>query len=464
MPAAPRQAWAEINTEIDTRPALLDAVAMNHKPQSARFLPLGGLIIGLAIASGCSGLRQPALRTPPAVADLPVQTNMPSPLVTDDGKIITTPKQWQAHRAEMKQIIEHYALGHAPPPPGNVTGHELESRMLADGRTSYRLVHLTFGPGEKLGLDISIFLPAETNGIKAPFPVIVQPSFSAISENQPPPPVPVTNAVASGTNSAPAKKPPGYHTFITPEEAAAQYSQALDRGYAVVTFFYQDCGQDGGDYRKTGFFPAYPDYDWADLAAWAWGMSRCVVYLEHQSFADKSKFIAVGHSRLGKATLVAGAFDKRFALVAPCGSGCGGTGAYRFNGKGRGGREGLEDIVNHFPQWTIPRLAEFSGQVEKLPFDQHWLIDLVAPRVLIAPDGLQDSAASVNALVQSYLAAKPVYALLGVPDHLGINFRPGKHMLAPEDWTAILDLSDQQLRKRDVKRRFDQLPPPEPAL
>jgi hypothetical protein len=437
---------------------------MNHQPQSARFLSSGRLIIGLAIAiRSLSPIQSQAADIPaifPAVADLPIQTNMPDPLVTDAGKTIMTPDQWQAHREQMKQIIQHYAIGHAPPPPGNVTGHELESRTLPGGVT-YRLVHLTFGPGEKLGFDISIFLPAETSGIKAPFPTIVQPSFSAISDNPPPP---MTNAIAAGNNSAPAKKPPGYHTFITPEDAAAgPYAQALNRSYAVVTFFYQDCGEDGRNFRNTGFFPAYPDYDWADLVAWAWGMSRCVDYLEQQSFADKTKFIAVGHSRLGKATLVAVAFDERFALCAPCGSGCGGTGAYRFNGKGRGGREGLEDIVKNFPQWTIPRLGEFSGQVEKLPFDQHWLIDLVAPRCFIAPDGLNDTAASVNALIQSYQAAKPVYALLGVPDHLAINFRPGKHMLASDDWTAILDFSDQQLRGLDVKRRFNQLPPPEPA-
>jgi len=188
-------------------------------------------------------------------------------------------------------------------------------------------------------------------------------------------------------------------------------------------------------------------------------MSRCVDYLETQSFANKSKFIALGHSRLGKATLVAGAFDERFALVAPAGSGCAGTGAYRFNGKGRGGREGLEDIVKNFPQWTIPSFADFSNQVYRLPFDQHWLIDLVAPRCFIAADGLNDTAASVNALIQSYLAAKPVYALLGVPDHLGIHFRPGPHRLASEDWTAILDFADQQLRGKDVGRHFDQLPP-----
>jgi hypothetical protein len=432
---------------------------MNHQPCRARKVSWGELAAGLAIASRLLMPIQAAAAdfstNFPAVADLLVQSNMPNPLLTDDGKTITTPEQWQQQRAAMKRLIEHYAIGHAPRPPGNVTGHELQSKTLAGGVT-YRRVHLTFGPGEKLGFDISIFLPAATDGFQAPFPTIVQPSFSAISDN----PLPLmTNGIAAGTNAAPAKKPPGYHVLIAPETAGEQYAQALKRGYAVVTFFYQDCGEDGRNFRQTGFFPAYPEDNWADLAAWAWGMSRCVDYLETQSFADKTKLIAVGHSRLGKATLVAGAFDERFALVAPCGSGCGGTGAYRFNGQGRGGREGLENIVKSFPQWMIPRLAEFSGQVEKLPFDQHWLIDLVAPRVFIAPDGLNDTAASVNALVQSYLAAKPVYALLGVPEHLGINFRPGKHMLAPDDWTAILDFADQQLRGLDVQRRFDQLPP-----
>ncbi|HEY1661146.1 MAG TPA: hypothetical protein VGI03_01895 [Verrucomicrobiae bacterium] len=393
-------------------------------------------------------------QTFPDVTHLPVRAAMPNPLILDNGQTITTARQWEKHREEMKSIIEYYAVGHAPLPPGNVKGDDLEFRMLANGAVIYRRVHLAFGPGEKLGLNISVFIPAATNGFSAPFPTIVQPSFFAISDNPPP----------AAKMAAHAKRPPSYHETITPEAAAAQYAQALDRGYAVVSFFYQECGQDGGDYRQTGFFPGYADdtnYDWADLSAWAWGMSRCVDYLETEKFADRSKIIGVGHSRLGKATLLAGAFDERFALVAPCGSGCGGTGAYRFNGKSHGGREGLEDIVKHFPQWTIPRLAEFSNRVDRLPFDQHWLIDLVAPRCFIACDGLSDPNTSINALDQSYLAAQPAYALLGVPDHLGINFRPGVHLLAPDDWTAILDFSDQQLRHLNVKRRFDQLPPPQ---
>ncbi len=248
---------------------------------------------------------------------------------------------------------------------------------------------------------------------------------------------------------------------VTPEDAAKHYAEPLRRGYAIATFYYQQAGADRPDFRKTGFFPAYPDYDWGDLAAWSWAMSRCLDYLENQTFVDKSKFIALGHSRLGKTALVAGAFDERFALTAAAGSGCGGTGAYRFNGKGRGGKEGLEDAAHNFPQWFGPRLHEFAGQVEKLPFDQHWLIALVAPRMFIAADGLDDSATNGKALAHAYLAARPVYEFLGVSDHIGVNFRPGRHMLAPADWEAILDFSDKYLRQLDVKRRFDQLPPME---
>ena len=381
----------------------------------------------------------------PAVNDLPVQAALPDPLLTVAGEKITTVEQWARRRVEMKQIIQYYETGHIPPPPGNVIGKKLWSQKTVDGQTTCRHVRLTFGPEGKLELDLAILIPAETGASKSPFPTIVQPSFTPIF----------------GTNSISESASELTHSISDAalEELASRYRTPLKRGYAVVTFDYQQCGVDRPDFRQTGFFPAYPDYDWGTLAAWAWGMSRCVDYLQTQPFADASKLIALGHSRLGKAALIAGAWDERFALTAPAGSGCGGTGAYRFNGKGRGGKEGLEDATKRFPRWFVPRLAEFSGQVEKLPFDQHWLLALVAPRGFIAADALADPYANGNALAQSYLAAKPVYALLGVPDRLGINFRPGGHLLAAEDWQAILDFSDQQLRGLKIERRFDQLPP-----
>lgn len=384
---------------------------------------------------------------------------MPDPLLGDDGQKITTPQQWQLQREKIKQILEFYALGHRPPPPGNVVGRELQSRQLFYGKVSYRLVHLAFGPGGKLGFDVAVFEPAH----KARLATIVQPSFFLTPGTAPPAggeqPAKAGTPAPPAKAGTPARQGSRVPEAITPEGAAMQYAEPLRRGYAIVTFYYQQCGADNPDFRKTGFFPAYPAYDWGDLAAWSWAMSRCVDYLETQSFADKTKFIALGHSRLGKTALVAGAFDDRFALTAPAGSGCGGTGAYRFNGKGRGGREGLEEATKRFPQWFGPRLHEFAGRVQKLPFDQHWLMALIAPRLCIAADGLDDTATNNRALVQSYLAARPVYEFLGVPDHLGINFRPGPHELAAEDWTAVLDFADKYLWKMDVKRRFDQLPP-----
>jgi hypothetical protein len=354
---------------------------------------------------------------------------LPDPLIDEGGRKVTSVAQWEQRRGEMKRILEYHAIGHSPPPPGNVVGHEQFSKPLMEGRVTCRFVHLAFGPDHQLGFDVAIFIPPPTDASQPILPTIVQPVFSPI---------------------------PGTHSW---DEVVTQFAEPLRRGYAVAAFDYQQCGADVPDCRQTGFFPTYPGYDWGGLAAWAWGMSRCVDYLETQPFVDKSQIIAVGHSRLGKAALIAGAFDERFALTAPAGSGCGGTGAYRFNGQGRGGKEGLEEATKKFPQWFGPHLREFAGQVEKLPFDQHWLLALVAPRLFLAADGLSDPYASTNALVQSYLAAKPVYELLGMPEHLAINFRPGGHLLAIADWQAILDFSDQQLRELEVKRLSNQTPP-----
>ena len=383
----------------------------------------------------------PAAKSPrgnpmPTVGELPVRTAMPDPLVTDDGQKIATADQWKQRRGAMKRIIEYYAPGHAPPPPGNVTGHELLSMKVMDGKVTCRFVRLTFGPGEKLGFDLNVFVPAETDANKAPFPTIVQPAFSAVHAAD--------------------------HAFGSWEITAQAYAEAAsprlcDRCLRLSAVR----SRQGPGLPAVGLLSGLSRRPLGRFGGLGLGDVALVDYLQTRPFADWAKIIAVGHPRLGKTALVAGAFDERFALTAPAGSGCGGTGAYRFNGKGRGGKEGLEDATKHFPQWFGPRLAEFSGQVEKLPFDQHWLIALVAPRLCIAADGLSDPYANGNALAQSYLAAKPVYALLGVPDHLGINFRPGGHKLAPEDWQAILDFSDQQLRHRDVKRRSIKLPPGE---
>src|ERR1039458_660324 len=235
----------------------------------------------------------------PDVKDLPVRKEMPDAMTMDDGTKVTTVVQWRARREEMKAILEHYELGHAPPPPGNVSGTEIQSRPVLDGAAKFQLVHLKFGPDEKLGFDVTIFTP--TNG--GPFPTIINPSFFMTPgvnfTNHASAPAAEVSTNAATTNSS-ARPRFNFGAPVDPERAARGFTNQLNRGYAIVTYRYMQCGEDNAGFRTNSFYPAYPGYDWGVLYGWAWGLSRVVDYLEPQSFADKNELIALGHSRLGK--------------------------------------------------------------------------------------------------------------------------------------------------------------------
>jgi hypothetical protein len=414
-------------------------------PCSSRLLPLA---VCLATALGGSVARaQSPMPAFPEVRDLPDRPDMPDPLTMLNGRKVTTLEQWRARREEMKQVLEFYELGHAPPPPGNVTGHDLQSSDLLDGAVKFRLVHLQFGPQEKCGFDCAVFTPSGTG----PFPTIINPSFFSTPGVMPASP-PLSIGMSSNAINRPAPQ--------SPESAARGFQNLLQRGYAIVTYRYTQCGEDNTNFRASSFYPAYPGYDWGDLLGWAWGLSRCVDYVETQPFADTNKIIALGHSRLGKLVMVAAAFDERISLAAPAGSSGAGTGAYRFCGPGRGGKEGIEDMTRKFPYYFVPRLKDFTGQMTKLPFDAHWFIALTAPRPWISLEGTDDQNCVPNAVKQSVLAAQPVYQFLGVPvDRVGVNYDVHRHALTPGDWTAGLDFADKYLRGLKVDRTFDHFPP-----
>jgi hypothetical protein len=432
-----------------------------------------------------------AMGTLPGVKDLPVHKEMPDVMVLNDGTRVTTVDQWKRRREEMKRILEYYAIGQMPPPPGNVNGHEIKSQTVLDGHVKYRLVHLTFGPGEKLELNIGIFTPTDSQG---PFPAVIMPDgtppgatplptlphppgqgrgVDALLPVEPATP-PATNAPSPGTaaqtNAAAPSAGRGGRRGGSPadaEQVAGENREVFRRGYAFVTFNSNDCAEDTTQrnddgswaFRTTRFYPAYPGYDWGILAGWAWGVSRIVDYLETDPLVDKTKLIVSGVSRTGKSALVAAAFDDRLAMGAPGVTGGGGIGAYRFSGAGRGGKEGLGEMMKKYPNWFSPHLHEFWGQTDKLPFDEHWFLALVAPRPFIALEGLTDPVSLANAVKQSFLGAQPAYALFGATDRLGVNYAHHGHAFTAEDWTALLDFADQHLRGMTVDRRFDQFPP-----
>jgi hypothetical protein len=183
-----------------------------------------------------------------------------------------------------------------------------------------------------------------------------------------------------------------------------------------------------------------------------------VDYLETDRAIDKSKLIVTGISRTGKSALIAGAFDERLAMVAPVASSGGGTPAYRFSGAERGGKEGLSEMMKKYPNWFSPHLHEFWGQVDKLPFDEHWFIALAAPRPFISLEGTRDQNVNANGVKQSWLAAQPAYALFDARERLGVSWADRPHGMVQGDWEALLAFADKFLLAKNVDRKFDQFP------
>ncbi|MDB6165820.1 MAG: hypothetical protein JWQ83_960 [Lacunisphaera sp.] len=421
----------------------------------------------------------------PGVTNLPVRTALPDVLVMDDGTKVTTAAQWKLRREEIKRTLEYYAIGQMPPAPGNVKGAEVKTETVADGKVKYRLVHLTFGPDEKLALDLGIFTPAEGG----PFPAIIlqsgpPPGATPLPRLSPGPnqgrgedvllvvgrgatAAPATSSapgpVASGSSANSRGGRGGLGGPVTAESTAARNAEVFRRGYALVVFNPNDCAEDttlretdgSWSFRHTRFFPAYPGYDWGILAGWAWGASRVADYLETDPAVDHTKLMVItGASRNGKSALIAAAFDERL-MGAPVVTGGGGIGAYRFAGPRQS--ETLDLMEKKYPNWFSPHLHEFWGQREKLPFDEHWFLALCAPRPFVALEGDTDTISLPAAVKASLLAAEPAYELLGAKGRLGVHYSHHGHAFTGEDWTALMNFTDRHLLgKRDFT--FDWFP------
>lgn len=342
--------------------------------------------------------------------ELPVVKEFPDPFLMNHGRRVETTADWDKRRVEIKALLLSYQYGHLPPPPGNVQATEISSTLLPGGEALEKRVLLTCGPRDAVRFHLNLLIPQNKPG---PFPVLL-----------------------TGDRC--------WRPAPIPEEITG-------RGYLLAEFDRTEIARDE-DEGKSGVYGLYPEDDWAALAAWAWGYHRAVDYLTTRPEVDAGRIAVTGHSRGGKATLLAGALDERIALTAPNDSGCGGAGSYRFQGAGS---ERLADIVRAFPYWFHPRLQEFVGQEGRLPFDQHFLLALVASRALLITNALGDLWANPAGTQKTYLAAKPVFDFLGAGSRIGNHYREGRHEHNADDWRTLLDFADRQFFGKNVETRFD---------
>jgi hypothetical protein len=361
-----------------------------------------------------------------------VSGELPDPFVFADGRRVKTAEDWRARREELLKLILHHQYGNLPPAPKRTTTVQLLSNTLRTFNAAHHQYKLTFDNGDgrpQVSMVVDLLFPPDGGaggGASAgPRPVILRGDW-------------------------------GWRK--TPDDVT---KEMLGRGYILAEFNRLELAQDLGrkpPERTFGLYAMYPDGDFGALAAWAWGYHRAIDLLVTLPPVDKEKIAITGHSRGGKAALLAGATDERVALTAPNNSGCGGAGCYRVQGPKS---EELQNILTAFPFWFTPRLKEFIGRENGLPFDQHSVKALVAPRALLTTEALADYNANPSGTLQSHRAAREVYQFLGQPDRIAIFYREGPHEHGAADFMVLLDFADQVFFNQPSKRDWNANPFPD---
>lgn len=333
----------------------------------------------------------------------PASHPLPDPLVFQDGRPVASTAQWPERRDEMRELLLKHEYGHVPPPPGNVTlDATLETGTRFESASTFRALRLRFGPKNELTTTVHLYTPVSS-----------------------PHPLPVILRFGLGGEHAPA---------------------ANARGYAFVCFEQTELDPDTEGYDEAGPAQmAYPDHDWGSIAVWAWCASRVMDYVETVPEINAKQAVVTGHSRTGKAALLAGALDERFAVVVPNGSGAGGAALYRHRTKGI---ETLKLITqaDRFKSWFHADFGQFADREDALPFDQHFLRALVAPRVVLSTDAFGDQWANPEGTQRAWQAAQPVFDFLGAPDNNLIHVREGGHDQLTPDFAVLLDVADHVFR------------------
>lgn len=416
-------------------------------------------LVVLALAASCLCLCSQCLTAAdlPPVEQLPEQQALPDPLVMFDGKPVTTLDQWKSkRRPELIRLLEHYMYGQAPPAPQLKATVTKTVDGVIDGRATLKEIELQFTdlPPTAPKLHLAIFIPS---GVRQPVPVFLGINACGNAE------VVSDAAVTLDPAAVNAKNCGDPIRGSKADFWCVEY--ILSRGYAFATFHQSDLDPDLPDFTD-GIHPFYPKLEaapesrWGTIAAWAWGFQRAVDYLVTDKAIDAGKICLIGHSRRGKTALWAAALDERVALVVPHQSGTGGMALSRDSQQ-----ETVERINKVFPHWFNDQFVKFGGHEARLPFDQHCVVALLAPRFVLDTEGSQDAWANFPRSLDTLRAANPVYQLYGVTGVQGsglvqddepivgpnlgrlMQYRlDEKHTLNRRFWEKILDFADASLR------------------
>jgi hypothetical protein len=323
---------------------------------------------------------------------------LPDPLILESGKRVNSARTWwEKRRPEIIELFDREVYGRVPAGVPAVRWEVTEVTSDTVGKFHVVTRKLTGHvdnsgyPEVTVDLQLSLTLPA---GTAKPVPAIMEMGFLF---------------------------PPGFNRPIPPSGEPSWQEQVLSMGWGYAVFYPTSAQADYGAGLTQGIIglvnhgqPRKPD-DWGALRAWAWGASRAMDYFETDPLVDAGRVGIEGHSRYGKAALVAMAYDRRFAIGFISSSGAGGAKLYRRNAG-----EIVENLAASGEyHWMAGNFLKYAGPLtwNDLPVDSHELIALCAPRpVFISSGDKGDAWVDARGMFMAASSAGPVYRLLGKKD------------------------------------------------
>ena len=405
---------------------------------------------------------------PPAavVAGIPVNYDearvgtytLPDPLLLANGKPVRDAKTWnEKRRAEIVSLFEENQYGRAPGRPAAMSFDVFDKGTPAlEGKAIRRQVTIYFS-ADKAGpkMDLLVYVPANAAG---PVPLLLNLGFSANSSTVNDPGVKVGEVWGRDKKKVPAAQGMSF--------GRVNVARLLDAGFGFATVYYGDIDPDflGGVplgvralYLKPGQTEPAPG-EWGSIAAWAWGLSRAVDYLETDKAVDAKRVAIMGVSRLGKTVMWAGARDPRIALVI---ASCSGEGGAALSRRNYGETIAHLTEASRYPYQFAGNYAKFANQVDRLPVDAHMLVALIAPRPVLLQTGDKDGWSDPKGEFLAAVAAGPVYRLLGkqgldtdqmppagspILHTIGYAMHAGGHGTIPSDWDQFLAFMQMHLQ------------------
>ena len=358
---------------------------------------------------------------------------------------VKTARDWEKRRRpELLSLFEKEMYGSVPGRPEGLHFRVLEEDPAAlDGRATRRQVRVFFDNEESDYLTLLIYLP---NHRSKKVPAFLGVNFFGNHTVDSDPGILLPDSLRYRPDFKLDARGSQQHRW--PVRAI------VERGYAVASFCCEDVAPDTD--RRMGIRAKYEGYTWGNLAAWGWGLSRALDCLEADPDVDGTRVAVFGHSRMGKAAVWAGARDTRFAMVVSNASGCGGAALSR-----RRYGETVRRINTAYPYWFCEEFHKYGDNEDLLPFDQHELLALIAPRPLYVESGSEDRWSDPRGEFLGLANSTPVWQLYGhegfapserpsveqpvTRGRTGYHIRAGRHEILLYDWLQYLDFADRFL-------------------